>query len=160
MTRRTSGMPLTGTAALALTDVSGRSRVPRPAARISARNAPSIARGSPEERGFGAEHHVGRVDAAGFPMLQKEAAIGIEDVVGLRSAERRRGGLDALFASLDLDEHPDRGLVDGHDHVVVGELFAVLLVPEPYVQPELFKNLQQDLAVPHERFVLLAELHR
>ena len=38
MARPINEVPFTGTAALARTEVSGRSRVPRPAARISARN--------------------------------------------------------------------------------------------------------------------------
>src|SRR5687767_11504007 len=103
MTRRTSGTPLTGMAALARTEVSGRRRVPRPAARIRARNARSIAGRGPEERRFGPEDHVGRCEAVRVAVLQEQAAIGVEDVVVGRAAERRGRVLDPLLAALDFD---------------------------------------------------------
>ena len=90
---------------------------------------------------------------------RNNAAVGIEDVVGVRAAERRGHVRDALLAAFDLDEDADRRLVDRDDDVLVRELLAVLLVAEPDVEPELLEHAQQHLAVADDGLELLAHLH-
>jgi len=93
-------------------------------------------------------------------VLDEQPAVRIEDEVGGRAAERLRHREDALLAPFDLDEHADRRLVDRDDHILVREFLAVLLVPEPHVQPQLFEDAQQHRAVADDGFELLAQLHR
>src|SRR4029077_20026292 len=126
--RRMIGWPATGIAGLARSSVSAGSRVPRPAASTSARILVVV------------EQHVGGGHAALVAVLQEEAAVRVGHVVGLSAAERHRRGHDALLAAFDLDERPNRRLVNRDDHVVFRELLAVLLVAEPDVKAELFED--------------------
>ena len=166
MTRRTSGSPLTGTAALARTDVRGRRRVPSPAARISARK-PSESKCAPRSA---ASCDAGSSRRCRRPCrtLEAEARRGAAGTGRGTSRGCSRPACGRApppsfsmpcSPALDLDEHADRRFVDRDDDVFVRELLAVLLVPEPDVQPELLENLQQDLAVADERLDLFAQLH-
>src|ERR1051325_3833846 len=156
--RRASGSPATGTAGFARTSLSGRRRVPRPAVRIialvdmvGAERAPPGAGGS-----HLGEQHVGRGDAARLALEDVDAPVRIEQVIGRTAPERHRHLVNAVRAALDLDERPDRRFVDCDDHVVERELFAVLLVAEPHVEPELFEHAQQHGAVADDGLELVA----
>src|SRR6202008_1098057 len=93
-------------------------------------------------------------------MLDEEAAVGIEDEVRRRASERDRHRQNPFFAPFDLDEGPDRRLVDRDHDVLGGVLLAVLLVAEPDVKAELFEHPLHDLAVADHGLVLVADLHR
>src|SRR5262245_32348325 len=126
MTRLARGVPLTGTAALARRSVSGLRRVPRPAVITSVRGGAAL---RPRIR-LGKDH-VGTGQAVRVAQLQEEASVRVEDVVIRRAAQRLGHGRDTLLATFDFDEHTTRRLIDRDDHILVGELLAILLVPEP-----------------------------
>ena len=137
--RRMIGSPATGIAGLAQTSVSGRSRVPSPAASTSACVIHGLR--SP------VEDHVGDRQTALLAVADEQSAVGIEQVVGRLTAQRTAAVGDAALAAFDLDEGPHRRLVDGDDDVVGGELLAVLLIPEPDAEAELLQHAQEQRPV-------------
>ena len=99
------------------------------------------------------------VESEPLASLKKQAAIRVEDVVGLAAPERPRHELDRPLAALDLDERADRRLVERDRGVLGGELLAELLIPEPHVQPQRLEHARQNVAVADDRLVFLASLH-
>ena len=90
----------------------------------------------------------------------KSASVGVEDEV-LGGAAQGAGDLeDALFAAFDLDEHPDRRLVNRDDHVAEGEFLAILLIAEPDRVAERLEAPEHRLAIADDGFDLFAQLHR
>ena len=67
--------------------------------------------------------------------------------------------MNAALAPFDLDECADRRFVNRDGDILVRELLAIFLVPEPHAEAELFEHAQQDHAIADHRFHLLAELH-
>ena len=125
--RRIIGSPATGIAGLARTSVSGRSRVPRPAVSTSAWRC-SVGR----RRSVSSKQHVGRSAGRGARQSTHEQARGTSrarsrPVRGRAPLRRRR----CRVAAFDLDEGPDRRLVERDDDVVEREFLAILLIPEP-----------------------------
>ena len=68
--------------------------------------------------------------------------------------------LNAALAAFDLHERADRRFVDRNRDVFVGELLAVLLVPEPHAEAQLFQDVEQQQAIADDRLHFFAELHR
>src|SRR5262245_47520555 len=118
--RRISGSPATGTAGFALTSVSGRRRVPRPAVSTSA----LVTSGMREE-------HIADRQASPRLVLDVQRAIRGEHVVRWSAPESFDGAKDAGFAAFDFDEGANRRFVDGDDGVAEPELFAHFFVAEP-----------------------------
>src|SRR5262249_5717546 len=105
------------------------------------------------------EHHVVVREAARVAILEEQAAVRVEHVVAGTAPEAFRHRGDALIAALDLDEHADGRFVDRHDHVLVRVLLPVFLVPEPDVEAQLLEDAEEQLAVAHDGFELVAQLH-
>src|SRR4051794_18253325 len=122
--RAAIGSPATGIAGFARTSVSGRRRVPSPAASTSAW-------GGGTRRSAFCEQHVTRFKAALLAFGEEERAVRGNEVVAFGAAERSGRGADAGVGPFDLDERAERRLVDRDRHVAVRELLAVLLVTEP-----------------------------
>ena len=151
--RPTSGWPATGSAALARTSDSGRSRVARPAVRTSAGNHAPAA--SPASNSMSRARQVVRLRER-----HEEPAIRVEDEVGGRAAQRVGHRQDAFFRAFDFEVGADRRLVERDDDARRLELLAELLIAEPRLQAELLQHAAQDLGVGHLGFLLLAHLHR
>src|SRR5688500_15882649 len=101
--RRMMGSPATGMAGLAQRSVSGRSRVPRPAASTSAAVTIGSYRSS--------KTHVRDRQSSFLAVAHEQRAVGVEEVVPGSPAKRRRGGRDAALAAFDFDVGPDRRLI-------------------------------------------------
>ena len=105
--RHTSGRPATGSAALARTSESGRRRVARPGRE---RRAPGIMPAWRRRTSNSMSRALERLFACG-EAPRKSAAVGIEDEVGGRAAQRVGDREDAFLGAFDLDEGADRRLV-------------------------------------------------
>src|SRR6266508_3376858 len=149
MILRIIGSPATGIAGLARTSVSGRRRVPRPAVSTSAWRSRSVL-----------EQHVGNRHAARLAINDVETAIGIDQVIVGRAAERFGHSRDAAIAALDLDKRADRRLVERDDDIVEREFFTILLIAEPDAEAELFENVDEERAVADHGLELLTQLHQ
>ena len=115
--RRMIGSPATGIAGLAHASVSGRSRVPSPAASTSACVTHRL-RYSPAKSMS--------VTAVRAPRSGARTGRGKSRAGSRRAAAERRGRrCDAALAAFDLDEGADRRLVDRDDDIVQRELLAV-----------------------------------
>src|SRR5436305_102460 len=146
------GTPTTGSSGFGTSSVSGRRRVPSPAAstRALTRLPCMHHRSGPQKTGLLPEHHLGRRVRMVFHIVLVEAQVGPPlRLVGIEAAAL---GDDLRLVPLELGEVADRRVVEGDGDAAELPLLAHLLIPthhriaQPLEQgPRLVRVLDDDL---------------